>query len=162
VRSLAVAVTAIAAIALAGCGSSASGSSPYGGGQPAPTPSGANGPATIRTATTSLGTILVDSGGRTLYLWEGDHGSRSACNGGCAAAWPPVTTSGRPKASGSGRAALLGTTKRDDGTLEVTYAGHPLYRFAGDSADGQTNGEGSDEFGATWWTVTPGGKAVTR
>lgn len=161
-RRLTVAALATAAVALASCGSNSStSSSPTYGSAPAPTADSGS-PATIATKSTSLGTLLVDSQGRTLYLFEADHGSRSSCSGACASAWPPVTTSSTPKPSGSARASLLGTTKRSDGSLEVTYAGHPLYRFAGDTQPGQTNGQGSDEFGATWWTVGIGGKPNER
>jgi predicted lipoprotein with Yx(FWY)xxD motif len=154
---------AAAALAVAGCGSSSSSSSgPYAG-APAPSPaSAATAPAQVATMKTSLGTVLVDKSGRTLYLWDGDHGSSSSCNGGCAGEWPPVTTKGKPTATGSTKASLIGTTKRSDGSVEVTYAGHPLYTFAGDSGSGQTNGEGNNGFGATWWTVAPGGAAITR
>jgi predicted lipoprotein with Yx(FWY)xxD motif len=71
-----------------------------------------------------------------------------------------LTTTATPKASGTAKASLLGTTTRSDGSREVTYAGHPLYYFAGDTAPGQTTGQGSDGFGADWWVVTPGGKAI--
>jgi len=102
----------------------------------------------------------VDAQGRTLYLWDADHGSKSTCSGACAQAWPPVTTTATPKASGAVKASLLGTTKRADGSREVTYAGHPLYTFAGDTQAGQTTGQGSNGFGAPWWVVTPAGKAL--
>ena len=84
----------------------------------------------------------------------------STCSGACAQAWPPLTTSGTPKAGGKVKASLLGTTTRSDGSREVTYAGHPLYYFEGDSAPGQTTGQGSDGFGAPWWVVSPAGKAI--
>ena len=123
--------------------------------------SNSSGAASVSTKTTSLGTFLVDANGRTLYLWDADHGSTSTCNGACAQAWPPLTTTtGTPKASGAVKASLLGTTKRTDGTNEVTYAGHPLYYFAGDTQPGQTTGQGSNGFGAPWWVVAPSGKAI--
>ena len=87
----------------------------------------------VGTKTSSLGTFLVDAKGRALYLWDADHGAKSACSGACAQAWPPLTTTTTPKASGAVKASLLGTTKRADGSREVTYAGHPLYYYAGDS-----------------------------
>jgi predicted lipoprotein with Yx(FWY)xxD motif len=118
--------------------------------------------ATITTANRGLGTMLVDGQGRTLYLWKADTGRRSTCSGACATAWPPVTTKGKPKAHGAAKASLLSTTKRSDGSTQVTYAGHPLYRFQGDSSAGQHNGQGSDAFGADWLVVAPGGKAITR
>jgi predicted lipoprotein with Yx(FWY)xxD motif len=105
--------------------------------------------------------MLVDAQGRTLYLWQADTGTSSTCSGACATAWPPVTTTGKPAAGSGAKANLLGTTKRADGSTQVTYAGHPLYRFAGDSAAGRLNGQGSDAFGAKWYVVTPAGTATT-
>jgi predicted lipoprotein with Yx(FWY)xxD motif len=115
---------------------------------------------TVRTAGGSPGTHLVDGSGRTLYLWVADSGSSSTCSGPCADAWPPFTAKGTPKASGAVRQSLLGTSARSDGTREVTYDGHPLYFYAGDTAPGQANGQGSTEFGAAWWVVTPAGQAI--
>ena len=160
------ALAVIGALVLAACGgsstssSSGSGSTPgYGGAAPsAPSTSGAA--SVVSTKTNSLGTFLVDGRGRTLYLWDADHGSTSACSGACAQAWPPLTTTGTPKAAGAVKAPLLGTTKRADGSIEATYAGHPLYTFAGDTQAGQTTGEGNNGFGAPWWVVTPAGKAL--
>ena len=97
---------------------------------------------------------------RTAYLFEKDTGTASTCSGACADAWPPLTTSGSPTAGGAAKASLLGTTKRADGRMEVTYAGHPLYYFAGDMAPGDTNGEGVDHFGAEWYMVSPSGATV--
>ena len=117
--------------------------------------------ASIGTRSTSVGTILVDSRGRTLYLWEKDHGGRSACSGACARAWPPVLTRGKPTAHGRARASLLGTTRRSDGKTQVTYNRHPLYRFAGDqNRPGRTTGQGSNGFGAEWYVVAPNGRAI--
>jgi predicted lipoprotein with Yx(FWY)xxD motif len=118
--------------------------------------------ATITTASHGLGTMLVDAQGRTLYLWKADTGHKSTCTGACATAWPPVTTKGKPKAHGAAKASLLSTTKRSDGTTQVTYAGHPLYRFQGDAKAGQHNGQASKAFGADWLVVAPNGKAITR
>jgi predicted lipoprotein with Yx(FWY)xxD motif len=157
------------ALVLAACGgsstssSSGSGSTPSSGAAKPSTSDTSNSSGTASVVTTkigSLGTFLVDGKGRTLYLWDADHGSMSTCSGACAQAWPPLTTTDAPKAGGAVKASLLGTTKRTDGTSEVTYAGHPLYTFAGDSAAGQTNGQGSNGFGAPWWVVTPAGKAL--
>ena len=152
------------AMVLAACGgSSTSSSSGSGTGYGAPTSGspGGSGPASVVGTTTGLlGTFLVDGKGRALYLWEADHGATSACSGACAQAWPPLTITGTPKASGAVKGSLLGTTKRADGSREVTYAGHPLYLFAGDRRAGQTTGEGSTGFGAPWWVVTPAGKAL--
>ena len=169
-RLFSLAALAVAgAMVLAACGgagtssSSGSGSTPSdGSAKPGTsTTSNSSGAASVvGTKTGSLGTFLVDGKGRALYLWEADHGSTSTCTGACAQAWPPLTITGPPKASGAVRGSLLGTTKRADGSREVTYAGHPLYLFAGDSRAGQTTGQGSTGFGAPWWVVTPAGKAL--
>jgi predicted lipoprotein with Yx(FWY)xxD motif len=160
------ALALISALVLAACGSSStsstgssSGSSAYSSQPASPAPSTAGTPI-VGTKTTSLGTFLVDGKGRSLYLWDADKGSMSACSGACAQAWPPLTAKATPKASGSVKTSLLGTTKRADGSAEVTYAGHPLYYFAGDTGPGQTAGQGNDGFGAPWWVVTPTGTAL--
>jgi predicted lipoprotein with Yx(FWY)xxD motif len=117
--------------------------------------------ATIKTRSTSLGTILVDSKGRTLYLWRKDRNGKSACSGACAGAWPPVLTSGSPKAAGKAKSSQLGTTTRSNGKKQVTYKRHPLYRFAGDANKaGRTSGQGSNGFGAKWYVVAPSGNAI--
>ncbi|MDQ3865930.1 MAG: hypothetical protein M3304_03750 [Actinomycetota bacterium] len=160
------------AVLAAGCGGSSgeaasggssgngSGGYSYGGSSNGGTAKAAGGPATIAVASSSLGRILVDGQGRTLYLFEKDTGTTSTCSGGCASSWPPVTTSGAPKASKGAVAAKLATSKRSDGTLQVTYNGHPLYLYAGDSKPGQTNGEGLDQFGAEWYVLSPAGDKV--
>jgi predicted lipoprotein with Yx(FWY)xxD motif len=166
------ALAVVGALVLAACGGSGTSSSGtstssgasstprYGGTTAASAPSGSGAASAVSTKTSSLGTFLVDAKGRSLYLWDADHGSMSTCTGACAQAWPPLTTTGTPKASGGVKASLLGTTKRADGSREVTYAGHPLYTFTGDAQAGQTAGEGRSAFGAPWWVVSPGGKAV--
>jgi predicted lipoprotein with Yx(FWY)xxD motif len=154
------------ALVLAACGSSStsgssgSGSTPRSGAAKPSTSNTSSAASVVSTKTGSLGTFLVDANGRTLYLWDADHGSKSACTGACAQAWPPLTTTATPKAGGAVKASLLGETKRADGSREVTYAGHPLYTFAGDTQAGQTTGQGNDGFGAPWWVVTPAGKAL--
>ncbi len=175
---------AIAAAALAGCGSSASSSS-AGGSSASSSQSGRYGPASAGSSSTttmaaagtpqpassrsaivalhssSLGMILVDGPGRTLYLWKGDSGTHSACTGACAAAWPPLTTQGTAKAGSGVSASELGTSRRSDGSMQVTYNGHPLYLFEGDTTSGQANGQGSSAFGATWYVVSAAGDALT-
>jgi predicted lipoprotein with Yx(FWY)xxD motif len=179
-----IAVIAVVAVALASGGNSdnnstaSSGSSGGAGaaastggggsayGAPAPPaaakPASAGGAATITIANHGLGKMLVDSQGRTLYLWQADTGMSSTCSGACAQGWPPVTTSGAPKAAGGVQAGWLGTTKRADGTTQVTYGGHPLYRFAGDTAAGQVTGQGSTGFGSPWYVVSATGTAITK
>jgi predicted lipoprotein with Yx(FWY)xxD motif len=105
--------------------------------------------------------VLTDGSGRAVYLWVKDSGGMSACTGACAGAWPPVTTTGTATASGSAKASDLGTITRSDGSKQVTYDGHPLYYFSGDSGPGMATGQGSDGFGAKWWLVAPTGSDVT-
>src|SRR5262245_51581614 len=118
------------------------------------------GRATVRTRSSSLGKILVDSKGRTLYLFEKDKSGKSACYAQCAKDWPPLLTTGKPTAAPAAKASLLGTTRRTNGTMQVTYAHHPLYRYAGDSRPGQTNGQGSHNFGAEWYVLAASGKKI--
>ena len=109
----------------------------------------------------SGGAFLTNSSGDALYLWVKDGKNMSACSGACAGAWPPVTATGTVTAGSGVTAGDLGTMTRSDGTKQVTYDGHPLYTFSGDSAAGQTNGQGSDGFGAKWWLVAPTGAQIT-
>jgi predicted lipoprotein with Yx(FWY)xxD motif len=119
--------------------------------------------ATVKTRHTSLGTVLVDAKGRTLYLFEKDKTRKSTCSGQCAVNWPPVTTSGKPKAGGSASASKLGTTKRSDGSTQVTYNGHPLYLFIADkNKPGSVKGEGVDAFGAEWYVLGANGKKIEK
>ena len=105
-----------------------------------------------------LGTILVDSEGFTLYDFHKDKGSQSACYGACASAWPPLLTEGNPQAQGAADRSMLGTTKRKDGTLQVTYNGWPLYTYAGDSKPGEANGNDVKAFGGQWYALQPDGE----
>jgi predicted lipoprotein with Yx(FWY)xxD motif len=115
---------------------------------------------TVATSGSKLGRILVDSRGRTLYLFSADTHGKSACNGMCAGFWPPLIASGKPLAKSGAKASLLGTIRRADGRLQVTYNHHPLYAFAKDTAKGQTNGEGLSVFGGKWWAISPAGAKV--
>lgn len=114
----------------------------------------------VGTANSSLGTILVDSHGRTLYLFAKDKNGKSACSGACAAYWPPLMASGKPRALAGVKASLLGTTRRSNGRLQVTYRHHPLYRYAGDTSKGQLNGQGLNDFGGYWWVLSPAGTKI--
>ena len=116
----------------------------------------------VSTASTSLGRILVNSRGHTLYLFAKDRNGKSACSGKCATFWPPLIAAGKPRAAAGVKASLLGTTKRADGRLQVTYNHHPLYTFKKDTKKGQTNGEGLSAFGATWYAVSPAGARVVK
>jgi predicted lipoprotein with Yx(FWY)xxD motif len=169
----AVGGVAAIAFAVAGCGGSsrAQGGSAYGGGtgqstaaasvpaRAAPAGDG-SGAASITLANSNLGKILVNRKGQTLYLFQADKGSASTCSRACASAWPSVITNGAPVAGPGVSSAKLGTTKRTDGTTEVTYNGHPLYTFVGDSAPGQATGEGNQGFGAEWDVVSASGDKI--
>ena len=118
------------------------------------------GGAKVKIRTTSLGRVVVNAGGRTLYLFEKDKHGKSACYGACAQYWPPLLTRGKPIAGAGVKAKLLGVTMRRNGTHQVTYAGHPLYRYVVDTRAGQTTGEGSTLFGAGWDALAPSGKKI--
>ena len=112
--------------------------------------------------TAKLGKVVANTHGRTLYLFRADHGTTSACYGKCATYWPPLLTAGKPVAMAGVNASLLGTAKRKDGKLQVTYKGHPLYTFLLDKKAGQTNGEGSNGFGAKWYALAPSGATIDK
>ena len=150
------------ALVVAACGSSSSNSSKHAASS---TPSSTNASATsvmVKTANSSAGKYLVGPNGRALYLWVADKNGKSVCSGACAKVWPPLTTTGKPTASGGAMAAHLGTLTRSDGTKQVTYNGHPLYYYAADTGPGQTTGQGSNNFGALWWLVSPSGASITK
>ena len=113
--------------------------------------------AVVRLHKSSLGQILADSHSRTLYMFAHDRHHKSTCYGACAVYWPALITHGKPRATGGVRKALLGTTRRRDGKLQVTYRGHPLYRFSGDTGPGQTSGEGLTDFGGRWGVLSAAG-----
>ena len=154
-RIMVVIGIAVVALAVAACGGS-SGGGAYGGS----TASHTSGKGSVALASTKLGKVLVDGNGRTLYLFEADKGTMSNCDGSCAGEWPPLTSSGKPTAGAGVVASKLGTAKRADGTTGVTYAGHPLYTYAGDGAPGQTAGEGLTDYGAPWYALSAAGKTV--
>jgi predicted lipoprotein with Yx(FWY)xxD motif len=115
---------------------------------------------TVQVRRTGLGKILVDSRGRTLYLFKKDTGGKSRCSGSCAVNWPPLLATGRPAAGSGVKASKLGTTRRSDGKTQVVYNRHPLYRFVGDKKPGNTNGQGLNAFGARWFVVSPAGNQI--
>ena len=106
-------------------------------------------------ASPKLGKNIVDSKGFTLYDFHKDKGTTSTCYGGCAQVWPPLTTEGEPKAGEGAMASKLGTTKRKDGTVQVTYAGHPLYTYTADTKPGDAKGNDFSSFGAEWYALQP-------
>jgi predicted lipoprotein with Yx(FWY)xxD motif len=156
--NLLVAASVGVALVTAACGGTGSyggyGASNAGGGTPAA------GTETVSVANSSLGQILVDGSGRTLYLFEADKAASSSCYDACIGVWPAVVTTGPPAARAGAKASLLGTTKRKDGALEVVYNGHPLYYFSGDRMAGDVTGQGLSSFGAAWYVVSPGGAKI--
>jgi predicted lipoprotein with Yx(FWY)xxD motif len=118
--------------------------------------------ATVSLRKTNLGLILVNARGHTLYLFAKDRNARSSCNGSCAGFWPPLLSRGKLTAGPGVKRSLLGTTRRTNGSFQVTYNKHPLYSYALDKQAGQTKGEGNSLFGAKWWAVSARGRAVVR
>jgi predicted lipoprotein with Yx(FWY)xxD motif len=156
----------IGALVIAGCGGSSSSSSSAEssggettGSESATTSSeGGGGSGTIGSAEVGgVGTVLVDSEGMTVYLFTPDKGTESTCYGGCESAWPPVVAEGKPSAGEGATSSALGTTKRKDGTMQVTYEGHPVYTFSGDSSPGEANGQEDD---GVWFVIDEAGEAV--
>jgi predicted lipoprotein with Yx(FWY)xxD motif len=119
----------------------------------------AGGAATVQTKTGPLGTYLTDGSGNTLYMFASDTATTSSCSGACATAWPPLTSTSTPT-GGSGVTGAFTTIMRSDGSMQVAYAGHPLYTFKGDSSAGATNGQGSTAFGAKWWVLNGAGTPI--
>jgi predicted lipoprotein with Yx(FWY)xxD motif len=147
------AASAVIMLAMAACSKTSSSTSAAGGG------SSTTGASTVQVGTTTaLGQVLTNSSGRTLYLFEQDSGTTSACTGTCAATWPALTVTGQPTGASGVTASMLGTAMRADGTTQVTYNGHPLYVYSGDSASGQTNGEG---ISGVWFAIGATGNKVT-
>jgi predicted lipoprotein with Yx(FWY)xxD motif len=142
-------------------GTAAAGSSSPAGASSSSAAAGGSDSTVITTVSSSAGTFLANSSGHAVYLWTKDSSGMSACSGACAGAWPPVTTTGTVTATGGAKSSDLGTITRSDGTKQVTYDGHPLYFFSGDSGPGMASGQGNDGFGAKWWLVSPSGSDVT-
>ncbi len=162
-----------AAVAIAGCGSSSnSGTSSggaYGGGSEKTTAEttsssgeagSGSGTAVVLTVASApkVGPVLVDPQGFTVYDFHKDKGTTSSCYGACAKVWPAVTTEGAPTAGEGAMSAKLGTTKRKDGTVQVTYAGHPLYTYVADKKPGEANGNDFSSFGAQWYALHANGE----
>jgi predicted lipoprotein with Yx(FWY)xxD motif len=151
------AVLLLAALAVAGCGGGGKSSGSSG---PPKTASGRT--ATVGVSNAGLGNILVDSQGRTLYLFNRDSGTMSECSGACAVNWPPARATGKATVGSGANASLVSTSARPGGAKQVTYNGHPLYRFKGDTHPGDTNGEGLTAFGGSWYAVSPAGNQVSN
>ncbi len=158
---------AVALLAAAACSSGSSSSSGSASNStspsaaPASSASGSASSTVITTKTSSGGSFLTNSAGRAVYLFLADSSGKSACSGACASAWPPVVATGQPTAAGGAQSSDLGTITRSDGTKQVTYDGHPLYYFVGDTGPGTDKGQGLDNFGAEWWLVAPSGSSIT-
>jgi predicted lipoprotein with Yx(FWY)xxD motif len=158
-RTLAVGVALTMSLAACGDdGGSGDGGSPSAPAQSSDAASPEPASPTVQLADSHLGSILVDGEGMTLYLFESDTGTTSTCTGDCAATWPPLIAE-EPAAGEGVDESLLGTTTRDDGEVQVTYDGHPLYLFASDESPGDTQGQG---VGDVWFVVDASGKAVTE
>jgi predicted lipoprotein with Yx(FWY)xxD motif len=161
-----------AAFIAAACSTASSGTGPYGAASappsaapvaapsPSPVAPAATGTA-VNVGSTKLGDAIVDSNGQTVYLFLADKGTASSCNSAsCVQYWPPVLTNGAPQPGPGVNASLLGTTMRADGTTQVTYGGHPLYRFISDKKAGDATGQGVNAFGAPWYVVSPSGAQI--
>jgi predicted lipoprotein with Yx(FWY)xxD motif len=109
---------------------------------------------------TTLGSVLGDASGHTLYVFEKDRKGQSACDSACVKFWPPLVSRTTPRAGKGVYKAMLGVSRRHDGRRQVTYAGHPLYTFVGDKAPGDTSGEGLTNFGAAWYALAASGRTV--
>jgi predicted lipoprotein with Yx(FWY)xxD motif len=152
-------VPVAAGLLAAACGSAAgpaTGSAASGGTSGAPAAG-----TVIESHAGSGGTFLTDGSGRAVYLFSADGMNKATCSGACTSLWPPVTAKGQLTGSGGAKAADLSTISRPGGGKQVTYHGHALYYFSGDSGPGQTSGQGLDDFGAKWWLVAPTGAQIT-
>jgi predicted lipoprotein with Yx(FWY)xxD motif len=147
---------AVLAAVTAGCGG---GSATAASSGPPKTASGQA--ATVGVSSAGIGQILVNSQGHTLYLFKADQGTKSACTGACAAAWPPLLVTGSPTLGKGINASLVGTATRPEGTTQLTYGGHPLYLFSHDQKAGETNGQGVSAFGASWFALNSAGNQVS-
>ena len=153
---------AVALLAAAACSSGGSSSGSTSSTSASAAGSGSSASSTvITTKTSSGGSFLTNGAGRAVYLFMADSTGKSTCDGACAAAWPPVIAAGQPTAAGGAQASNLSTITRSDGTKQVTYDGHPLYYFEGDTGPGTDKGQGLNGFGALWYLVAPSGSSIT-
>jgi predicted lipoprotein with Yx(FWY)xxD motif len=166
-KLLILAAVGVASVLLAACGSSSSGSQSSSAAASTPAPASStpasNAPSvTVATASGPMGTYLVGSSGRALYLWSVDTGGTSSCSGACAKVWQPVISSALPHVTGAVNAGELTLITRSNGAKQVAYKGHPLYYFSADRGSGTTRGQGSSSFGGKWWLVAPSGGGITK
>ena len=158
IRVVGVAGVIGAALVVAGCGSSASSTSTGSSASSATA-------ATVSTATVAgLGTVLVDSQGRTLYMFVPDHHAKVTCTGACASVWPPLTLAAgtAPAAGGSAKASLLGSVPSPSGGRVVTYTGWPLYTYVADTTSGMAQGQALNLNGGLWYVLSPSGAVITK
>jgi predicted lipoprotein with Yx(FWY)xxD motif len=162
-RTRQIAGTGVLLLLLAACGGGAEEASSTAatvtGSSSAPASTAAESGATLAVASTSLGDVLVDADGMTLYLFDPDQQGASTCYDQCAQAWPPLTVTGDPVAGEGVDAALLGVTERTDGTRQVTYNEWPLYLWAKDAQAGDVTGQAVNDV---WWVVDPAGEPVRQ
>ena len=157
-RKAVLAAVAALALAAAGVAAAAAVTNPQG----FRTLAASSSSGTVTLHKTKLGKVLATRSGMTLYLFKADKRGKSACYGQCATYWPPLLKKGALTAGTGLKAKLLGTTKRKNGTRQVTYAGHPLYRFKLDKHAGEVEGQGQDFFGGKWYVLSAAGRTVTK
>ncbi len=153
-RALLPVVLVGAGLLVAACGTTSPGAVANAG------TSGSGSSALLSTRSTSLGTIVVNDQGRTLYLFAADTPGHSACTGACLQYWPLVPAPSTLPTSLPGITGTIGVLDRSDGSKQLTLAGWPLYTYAGDSGPGATSGEGLNLSGGLWWAVSPSGTAA--
>jgi predicted lipoprotein with Yx(FWY)xxD motif len=151
----ATAAVSLTALAISACGGGSSDTTAP------PTTAGGKAATVGLVSEGNLGKILVDSQSRSLYLFQKDVGTKSACTGACAAAWPPLRATGKPVVGTALSASKVGTTARSDGKPQVTYNGHPLYLYSADQKPGDTNGQGLNAFGGGWFALSAAGNMVS-
>ena len=151
------AVVPLTALVVAGCGGGGSTAK-----SSAPPKNTDIRPPTVDVTTNRLGEVLADSKGRTLYLFKKDKGTKSACFGACAGAWPPVRATGKPTVAGDAKISKVATTKRPDGAAQIVYNGHPLYLYQGDDKPGDANGQGVNAWGGRWFALSAAGKQILK
>jgi predicted lipoprotein with Yx(FWY)xxD motif len=161
-RWLVAPALAAAAVLLAACGSHPSNTGDPAANNAAATASHTAGPVKIKTKHTSKGTVLVNAADRTLYWFARDTSSKSNCNGSCASYWPPVIAPKGEAWPGTKLPHGFGTIKRSDGQTQVTYDGHPLYTYSGDTSGGMVTGNDKNLSGGLWWAMTPSGSILGK
>lgn len=161
-----LAVSVSVSLALAACGGAAVAQPPTSAAPPASGSTAQSAPGnsfqagSLKVANSSLGNVLVDSQGMTLYLLTADSSDQSTCSGACAGAWPPMIVQSAPAAGAGLQASLITTITRPDGSEQAAYNGHPLYYFKGDAKPGDVKGEGIQSFGGTWYALSAQGRPV--